>query len=277
MNDQLIAKFINTDANTMKGWFFPPDMLTFYVLNTLQTRFNVQGSLCEVGVYEGKSLVLLSLFAKDSEAVYGFDLFPDDMQANCQANINRLGNPAVVKLFAGDTSTINTQGLKDIVQQPTRMLHIDAGHEYHEVLHQLHLFAPFVKEGGIIIMDDYQDREFPGIEAAVLDFCEIDRPRRFVPFFAGGNKMFLCERQNAATYQRGMLDFEHYKDKTRLSRVKDFDILVGFSKLPVPNEAVLKQIAEHEFPLTYHWHEQQAAKEAAAFDQLTFGSGKQRN
>ena len=57
-------------------------------------------------------------------------------------------------------------------------------------------------------MAAYQDREFPGIEAAVLDFCEIDRPRRFVPFFSGGNKMYLCEKNMASLYQNSLLKFE---------------------------------------------------------------------
>ncbi len=56
-------------------------------------------------------------------------------------------------------------------------------------------------------MDDYQDTEFPGIEATVLDFSEIDRPRRFVSFFSGGNKMYLCEKNMASLYQKSLLKF----------------------------------------------------------------------
>ena len=83
-----------------------------------------------------------------------------------------------------------------------RILHIDAGHEYHEVFHSLLSFATYVVDSGIIVMDDYQDPEFPGIEAAVLDFCEIDRPRRFIPFFSGGNKIYLCLTHMANKYQQ---------------------------------------------------------------------------
>ena len=83
---------------------------------------------------------------------------------------------------------------------PLRFLHIDAGHEYHlRVLEQLELFTPLLSDHGIIAMDDYQDREFPGIEAAVLDFAERDGPRRFVPFFSGRKQnKFLCAGQPLA-------------------------------------------------------------------------------
>lgn len=153
------------------------------------------------------------------------------------------------------------------------MLHIDAGHEYHEVLQQMLLFAPFVRPGGIIIMDDYQDREFPGIEAAVLDFSEIDRPRRFVPFFAGGNKMYLCETNKALDYQKALLGTDALKPHCRVTRVRDFTILVGFSKLPVDVDICLRSLKSGAFPLTYSADQEQLRSEARLFQQTRFGSG----
>lgn len=270
MNEQVV-RYINEGSKKVNGWFFPPDMLAFVYLDQIQKKLNVEGNLCEVGVFEAKSLVLLSHFRREQEALVGYDLFPDDMQKNAENNLKTFGKPKGVTLVASDTSKITLAAIKDKLGIGLRFLHIDAGHEYHEVFHQLILFAPFIREGGIISMDDYQDREFPGIEAAVLDFCEIDRPRRFVPFFAGGNKMFLCERQNAAVYQRFLLDCEHLKDKCRLTRVKDFNILVGYSKLPVPNASCIKKINEAEFPLVYGMDEAKLAGQAARYDQITFG------
>jgi len=104
------------------------------------------------------------------------------------------------------------------------------------------LFAPYVSHGGVIIFDDYQDREFPGIEAAVLDFCEIDRPRRFVPFFSGANKIYCCEPPMAAKYQKIMLSFPFISSQARYVKVKDFWILIGFSKLPVDPSVILSKI-----------------------------------
>jgi hypothetical protein len=91
-------------------------------------------------------------------------------------------------------------------------LHIDAGHEYHEVLEQLATFSPYLSDHAIISMDDYQDREFPSIEAALPDFAEQDRPRRFIPFFAGGNKMFLCNASSSALLQKALLTAPNLQD-----------------------------------------------------------------
>ncbi len=188
-------------------------------------------------------------------------------------NLTLFGNPKNVKLIASDTSCLNFNSVSEDLMSGVRILHIDAGHEYHEVVHQLALFAPFVKLGGCIIMDDYQDREFPGIEAAVLDFCDKDRPRRFVPFFAGGNKIYLCEKQYASIYQKLMLREEIIGNQARVTVVRDFLILVGFSKLPVAADICLKSIEQFEFPLRYDDDEVALSRKAAKFGQFTFGSG----
>lgn len=273
MNSQNISKFINIDSKNMKGWFYPADMLSFWMLNEIQKAMNINGSVCEVGVFEGKSLSLLSQFCRQTEKAYGYDLFPEGMKDRAWDNIQKYGNSECVELKTIDTSEITLDSLKKELLNPCRLLHIDAGHEYHEVLHQLLLFCPFVAKGGCVIMDDYQDREFPGIEAAVLDFCEMDRPRRFVPFFSGGNKMYLCEKYMASLYQKSLLKFEAVNGKSRVCRVRDFNVLVGFSKLPVSAEACALCIDQYEFPLTYEIDPEKISKKADQFSQLTFGSG----
>lgn len=244
-------RYVEEDSGRISGWFYPADMLAFWMTGMAQAQAGVPGGLCEVGVYEGKSLVLLSLLAREGEAVTGFDLFPDGMADVARDNVGRYGAAGALRLHAADTSRLTPADLAGPLAGGVRFLHIDAGHEYHEVLHQLYLFSPFVTQGGCIAMDDYQDREFPGIEAAVLDFCEVDRPRRSVPFFAGGNKMYLCERHAAAWYQRSFLQHEAVAGKSRLSRLRDFNVLVGFSKVPMAAEACLSEIAQWEFPFCY--------------------------
>ncbi|MDA9871197.1 hypothetical protein N9D35_05365 [Gammaproteobacteria bacterium] len=122
-------------------------------------------------------------------------------------------------------------------------------------------------------MNNYQDREFPGIEAAVLDFAERDRLRRIVQFFAGDNKMHLCEQHYASIYQTSLLRAEALKDKSRVSRVRDFDVLVGFSKLPVSAAACLSSIEKTTFPLGYDGDGQTLAAKSARFQKYQFGSG----
>ena len=271
------GNFVNNQSKEIEGWFFPADMLSFWMLGGIQGGLGIRGDVCEVGVYHGKSLVLLSNMLSENEIAHGYDIFPDNTREKTEEALLKFGRPEKTWLYSGDTSTISRDMLDDQVGKGVRLLHIDAGHEYHEVYHQLITFSPYVAHGGIIIMDDYQDREFPGIEAAVLDFSEIDRPRRFVPFYASGNKMFLCEPHFSYNYQSRLIEQGPLKDACRVSRVRDFNILVGFSKLPVSNADCIERIVSSDFPKYYHSDSEGLRAKAEKYSQLHYGPGKHQD
>jgi len=267
-----IQEFIDGRHSELEGWFFGPDQLAFYELCALQERLQIAGDLGEVGVFKGKSLVLLSLLKRDAERLLGFDLFMEDHLEATQSALSAFNAEKNVELFKGLTSEISLEKLDETIRSPLRFLHIDAGHEYHEVLEQLAIFTPYLGDQAIIAMDDYQDREFPGIEAAVLDFAEQDRPRRFVPFFAGGNKMFLCNFTMAPMFQSSLLIAPNFKDKCRLTRVRDFNILIMRSKLPVSSDEISAQLEAAAFPRR-NLDGVSLNEQSALFSQRTFGSG----
>ena len=233
------------DEHDLEGWFFPQDMLSLAIFNELHSKNNIKGHIVEIGVYKGKSFSFLSHFIKDTENLYGYDTFPEDFYESTNLALENYGANVQYELIKADTSELNNDDIKAKIDgQGIRILHIDAGHEYHEVFHSLLSFSPYVINNGIIVMDDYQDPEFPGIEAAVLDFCEIDRPRRFIPFFSGGNKIYLCSSHMANRYQQSILSSEHFKDSSRCTIVRDFAILKGFSKLPTSYEKTKKNLSK---------------------------------
>lgn len=273
MDTDRIKKFISEGHQQIEGWFFPLDQLAFFEIFSVQALLNIRGDVAEVGVYQGKSLALLSLLKSPEERLLGFDLFRDDHLERTEKNLEKHGLNTGVELVKALTTDIARPDLDIMLKTPLKFLHIDAGHEYHEVLEQLLLFSPYLTDAGVIAMDDYQDREFPGIEAAVLDFAEIDRPRRFVPFLASGNKLFLCASWMANTIQKQLLSRPNFLDSCRLSRVRDFNVLIMRSKLPVPSKYILAQLERLGFPnrqdadLSLH-------EKSAEFSQITFGAGE---
>ena len=44
----------------------------------MQERLQITGDLCEVGVFKGEGLALLSLLKQDTDKLLGFDLFDED-------------------------------------------------------------------------------------------------------------------------------------------------------------------------------------------------------
>lgn len=176
ISQELLQRFLN-DEPAIEGWFYPADILSLAVIDSIQAALGIRGSICEVGVYKGKSLAFLSHLIRTEldERLFGFDLFPGRLREEAEENCRLHGAPCELQLIASDTALLTGELLTPLLTGGVRLLHIDAGHEYHEVFHQAVLFAPFVQRNGVIVFDDYQEREFPGIEAAVLDFCEIDR------------------------------------------------------------------------------------------------------
>ena len=245
---QKIQKFVEKDAANIDGWFFQPDIYSFITIFETLRNSGVTGGIVEVGVYHAKSLVLISLLKQDTQKVWGFDLFPDDMKEIAEQNLIAYGCKKEVSLIQGLTGDISTDLLDQLFEDPISFLHIDAGHEYFEVLEQLKIFSPYLSERAIIAMDDFQDREFPGVSAAVFDFCEIDRPRRFVPFMAGGNKMYLCSPSIAPHYQLELIKCNIWEVDWRISQVKDYQIIIPFSKVPMRKENVIKMILKNFHP-----------------------------
>ena len=273
MDQEKLQSFLHSHHESVEGWFFPLDQYVFLELFVMHSSMSVEGDVCEVGVYQGKSLILLSILKGEHERLFGFDLFAGEDEEITRANLNKYGVNSGVTLVKGLTSNLTPRSLDELVSQPVRFLHIDAGHEYHEVLEQLETFAPYLTDTGIIAMDDYQDREFPGIEAAVLDFALQDRPRRFVPFLVSANKTFLCAPAVAAPFQKFLINRQNFRDKCRLTRIRDFNVLILKSKLPVDSEAVELQIDRENFPRRSDEKSANRSR-SSIYSQLEFGSGR---
>ena len=273
MDQEKLQSFLHSHHESVEGWFFPLDQYVFLELFVMHSSMSVEGDVCEVGVYQGKSLILLSILKGEHERLFGFDLFAGEDEEITRANLNKYGVNSGVTLVKGLTSDLTPRSLDKLVSQPVRFLHIDAGHEYHEVLEQLETFAPYLTDTGIIAMDDYQDREFPGIEAAVLDFALQDRPRRFVPFLVSANKTFLCTPAVAAPFQKFLINRQNFRDNCRLTRIRDFNVLILKSKLPVDSEAVELQIDRANFPRRSDEKNADRSR-SSIYSQLEFGSGR---
>ena len=238
---QCVVDYINGRSSEVDGWFYPLDMMLIVVLDSLQKAWGVPGDICEVGVYKGKSLVLFGMLAREQETLFALDSYPDDYLEAAQGAVSRFCPGARnIKFLVGDTSQYTALQLRELFPSKVRFLHIDAGHEYHEVLHTMYLLAPHVHADGIIIMDDYQDREFPGVASAVLDFCSRTQPRQFVPFLSGSNKMYLCSPGIAHRYQTSLISQDGFRDRMRLSRIRDSLVLVAASREPMQSDAIVR-------------------------------------
>jgi hypothetical protein len=115
---------------------------------------DVPGDLVEIGVWKGKSLVLMNEVCNHERRVIGIDPFvlPRQFEEFSHYRNALLPDAHILRGFS-ELCAERFQALSPKVA----LLHIDGGHEGRNVLLDFLLYAPSVVPGGFIVFDDYRD------------------------------------------------------------------------------------------------------------------------
>jgi hypothetical protein len=190
-------------ARALPGWFTVDDCGHFALILGLQAAAGLRGDLVEIGCYHGRSAAVLLAFLSPGEALVVCDLFRnhpvayDDpptverLIANLRSVHPQL-DPQQLVIHDGASATLSLAG------RAVRFAHIDGGHAEEEALGDLRLVAERLCPGGVIAVDDYHHRDFPGVTAAVDRFL-VERPELHVAadlhrHGALGRKLYLVRR-----------------------------------------------------------------------------------
>lgn len=112
------------------------------------------GDLVEIGVWKGKSLVLMNEVSNHERRVIGIDPFVLPRQFDEFSHYKNLLLPdAHILRGFSELCAERFQQLKPKVA----LLHIDGGHEGRNVWLDFLLYAPSVVSGGFVVFDDYRD------------------------------------------------------------------------------------------------------------------------
>lgn len=125
----------------------------------------VPGDLVEIGVWKGKSLVLMNEVCNHQRRVIGIDPFelPNQLQEFSHYQQLLLPDASILRGYSELTAE-RFQALSPKVA----LLHIDGGHAGRNVLLDFLLYAPSVVSGGFVVFDDYGDhRHSPEVGPAV--------------------------------------------------------------------------------------------------------------
>ena len=187
----------------VEGWFYPIDIIILYGL-LKETLDKVKGDICEIGVAFGKSAIALSNFKRNSDTLYLYDIFPNEIFEKAKYNINKFGNDEKLVWVIQDT----TQMKEAAFHTPLRLLHIDGCHEHSAVLNDLQLFSPYMHDAGIIVLDDFNDYEYPGVNSAAIEFSLAKYNHKNWRVFAiGDNKAYMCQKKYVQMYQISLAGF----------------------------------------------------------------------
>ncbi|WP_170844643.1 class I SAM-dependent methyltransferase [Aliiruegeria lutimaris] len=209
-----LHKYIKSGRNRVKGWFSRCDAEIFGAILDTQMTNGIEGSVVEIGTHHGKSFIPLAL-SNNSKNSYVIDIFEDQ-----HYNIDSSGTGNKERFLknieeAGiDTSSItidqrpSTDVLPaDIVSKvgKSRFFHVDGGHNFETVSHDINLALAVQSDPGVICVDDAFRPEWPDVAAAIFrtdSFIKGDS----VMFAIGFNKAYFCHKEQVSFYQDALLE-----------------------------------------------------------------------
>ncbi len=172
--------YIDGPMAAMPGWFSATDAWLFTGISRWQQANEFGGDLLEIGVYQGRSAVLLGHLVGDHERLVLCDLFdqPADPGSGPDSPAGYAGltldgflatyrdhhsrPPIVYQCLSNRLGELETS-------RAFRMIHIDGSHAYNDVRCDIDLVPGLLLEGGIVILDDYRTLHTPGVSAAIWE------------------------------------------------------------------------------------------------------------
>ncbi len=187
------------------GWLQRDALLLTLGLHRAQRAAGQGGAVAEIGVHHGKLFIALALLAAADEAALAVDIFerqelnPDGSghgdRAAFEANLARWKLRRAV-ILARDSLTLTPAEVLGLVGR-VRLFSVDGGHTRRHAGHDLALAEACLAPGGVVLLDDFFDPDWPGVtEAALLRLHAPDCT--LAPLAVSGGKLFLVRRQDHA-------------------------------------------------------------------------------
>ncbi|MFJ7332046.1 class I SAM-dependent methyltransferase [Streptomyces sp. NPDC101116] len=163
------------------GWFPALDQTLFTWFLEQQTKAGIEGDLLELGVYLGKSAILLGHHLQDGERFTVCDLFegdaPDDAnQAESAQSYASLTQQAFERNYLSFHDSLPTviTGPSSLVDEKVapdscRFIHIDASHLYEHVYGDIGAAHDILLPEGVVVLDDFRSEHTPGVSVAAWE------------------------------------------------------------------------------------------------------------
>lgn len=179
--DEAASRVPPGSLDDVPGWFHEVDQHLFHWFLNRQEESKTPGDLVELGVYLGKSTILIGEHQRPDDTFVVCDLFgapaPDDD--------NDAESTKSYKDLTREEFEFNYRAFHDelpvVVQAPTgmildhvrpdscRFVHVDASHLYRHVRVDVQTARTMLNDDGIVVFDDYRSPHTPGVSAAVWE------------------------------------------------------------------------------------------------------------
>lgn len=175
-------------ALSTEGMLSEFSMAVMDCLLALQDDLAVGGHLLEIGVFKGRSAMLLAHRARPGERLVLVDIEPYLDQAKLGAifpgfEFVQCGSEDFPHRFAGYAD----------LKRACRVVHIDSSHGFRATLHELEMAETLLADRGIIILDDFTNLNYSQIIAATYKYLYSGKSDLMM-FLVTEEKGYLCRR-----------------------------------------------------------------------------------
>ncbi len=225
MDKQALHHYATAGVNDVHGMLQSGSLAVIWSLIELQDHWDVRGQAAEIGVFRGKTFLLLCHGLRDGEIGIGVDVFGDPIGSNSEdldifhANMAKYGfAPDRYKLELGNSLRMSTADMAGLCGgENVRLFSVDGDHSKEAVLSDLALAAGVLAPDGVIIADDLFNPWYPTVTEAVYEFFLNDAyaaqrgdlvPIAFStangPVETGAGKLMIARAPAAAAYKAGV-------------------------------------------------------------------------
>jgi predicted O-methyltransferase YrrM len=208
------------DFDELPGYVMPESLCIWDFLLELQSQTWRPASLLEIGVYYGKSAMMLALHCKSEETLLLVDF--SDFVEEARKVLTKF-NAAKFEIIKTRSSDAKCWALSSRYAHSLRWIHIDGEHKAETVWNDLSLANHLLSETGIICVDDFFSPKYPQLTYLLCKFLEQHRAELQL-FLCGYYKGYLArpgalpkylqairEGLASAMTARGFSDFTIYK------------------------------------------------------------------
>ena len=201
-SEEHLQRYRTEGFRSVEGWGVDSPLIEVFIhVDDFQRAHGVRGSLVEIGIHHGRTLLLLGLLRNEGERVVGIDLFEDAQEQNLdfsgsgsyvafQDNAKRHAPGVDFTIVAGNSLALDAESVD--AMNGCRLFHIDGGHYREIVSNDLLLAQTALGLGGVIVVDDYWHSGFPEVQEAVNRYFRTSSVLKAVPVMTGMNKLFLA-------------------------------------------------------------------------------------
>lgn len=202
MDPEHVERLWSASAS-LPGWFRKEAAHLLGLLDYLHKREGIRGDLFEIGVFHGKSAVLLAgMIEPESETLGVCDSFQFRTTDDVPPREVFLKNFRDVFPDA-EFLRVYVKSSQDLTRAEIgtcRLIHIDGAHSLEAVTADLRLASDCIDSRGVIVLDDAFRGTWPGVTEAIIRFLD-SNSSRLCPLIIGFGKMALVPVEARAMYE----------------------------------------------------------------------------